>query len=139
MVSDQKIKSTFWMGFFKLNVELENSPVLLGVILDITKQILSRDIPESQSGSICKDIFDQLYSYLQKSKSSEITEILSVHLINFLSDISHIKTASIWLREGCILDNEGDKIPGTELSQSSKYLIVKKIWDEPEISQKIKD
>lgn len=86
-----------------------------------------------------KIMFDVLLGLLANEHIDHSTKIPIVdNLFGFVSDIEHLKLAQQWLESGIIFKDVASKHELFKLGQKHKYSILKKIFEEPQISLEVK-
>ena len=61
MIKAKSVKSTLWVEFVKNNIKGEDQTVLLNLILQLSKMIISAYIPDSKIAQTYSEFFNVIY------------------------------------------------------------------------------
>lgn len=127
MTKTLKLKSTVYFKFVNNNIPQESQSIVIESVLGSAGLLIGVYVPDSKFKEVCTEMFEMVYNLALNEANANLKKVLFNTLFNFLSTDAHVQQSVTWLEVGHILDGEGKKVEGTDLSVSQKHNIVKAI------------
>ena len=127
MVKTLKLKSTVYFTFVSNNIPHESQSMAVESVLGSAGLLVGAYVPDSKFKDVCTNMFEMIFDLVIHEKNASLKKVLVNTLFNFLSTEKHVKQSVTWMKAGHLLDSEGEKVEGTDLSVSQKHSIIKAI------------
>jgi hypothetical protein len=133
---DKKMSSLRYLDFVVKQIPYETVDQIIQNALMNLSGLVAYYIPTHHVFEKKKVLFDTLLNLLASEHIDPNTKIPIVdNLFGFLSDIEHLNLAQLWLESGIIFKDPATRTELFKLGTKHKYSILKKIYEEPSISE----